>query len=151
MNKGRAYNLPGIGLAGDWPGAWTQTYAQIDTEAGMRGFDKDYFVQQVAGLAQLAGEFMLVKPLVIDLGWGMLKSALVKLPDSAFAAPEDAKARRQALVDQYAAAFRLVESAALDNAQAALQSLSVNISTSLAGDQQAALQALVEKQRAKLG
>ncbi len=39
MNKGRAYGLPGIGLAGDWPGAWTQTYAQADTEAGMHGFD----------------------------------------------------------------------------------------------------------------
>ena len=79
MNKGRAYRIPGIGLAGDWPGGWTQTYAQVDTEAGPHGFDKDYFVQQVAGLSQLAGEFMLVKPLVIDLGWGTLKSALVTL------------------------------------------------------------------------
>ncbi len=50
---------------------------------GPHGFDKEYFVQQVAGLSQLAGEFMLVKPLVIDLGWGGLKSAMVKLPDSA--------------------------------------------------------------------
>ena len=25
MNKGRAYGIPGIGLAGDWPGGWTQT------------------------------------------------------------------------------------------------------------------------------
>lgn len=32
----------------------------------MHGFDSDYFVQ-VAGLTQLIGEFMLVKPLVIDL------------------------------------------------------------------------------------
>ncbi|HEY7389417.1 MAG TPA: twin-arginine translocation signal domain-containing protein, partial [Bryobacteraceae bacterium] len=39
MNKGRAYLIPGIGLAGDWPGGWTQTYAQVDTEAGMHGFD----------------------------------------------------------------------------------------------------------------
>ena len=44
MNKGRAYGIPGIGLAGDWPGGWTQTYAQLDTEAGAHGFDKDYFV-----------------------------------------------------------------------------------------------------------
>ena len=87
MNKGRAYGIPGIGLAGDWPGGWTQTYAQLDTEAGPHGFDKDYFVQQVAGLSQLAGEFMLVKPIVIDLGWGNLKSALVNLPDSGFVAP----------------------------------------------------------------
>ena len=62
MNKGRAYKIPGIGLAGDWPGGWTQTYAQVDTEAGPHGFDKDYFVQQVAGLSQLTGELMLVKP-----------------------------------------------------------------------------------------
>ena len=146
MNKGRAYNLPGIGLAGDWPGAWTQTYAQIDTEAGMRGFDKDYFVQQVAGLAQLAGEFMIVKPLVIDLGWGTLKSALVKLPDAALSAEH-----RQALVNQYVAAFRHVEAAAVSDAQAALQSLSANISIWVASDQQASIQALVEKQRGKLG
>ena len=32
MNKGRAYRIPGVGLAGDWPGGWTQTFAQIDTE-----------------------------------------------------------------------------------------------------------------------
>ena len=90
MNKGRAYHIPGIGLAGDWPGGWTQTYAQLDTEAGPHGFDKEYFVQQVAGLSQLAGELMLVKPIVIDLGWGDLKSALVKLPDSDFVAPQNA-------------------------------------------------------------
>ena len=79
MNKGRVYGIPGIGLAGDWPGAWTQTYAQLDTEAGMHGFDEDYFARQVAGLTQLAGDFMHVKPQVIDLGWGELKTTLVKL------------------------------------------------------------------------
>src|SRR5665213_3441548 len=42
MNKGRAYGIPGLGLAGDWPGGWTQTYAQMDTEAGAPGFDKVY-------------------------------------------------------------------------------------------------------------
>src|ERR1700730_471750 len=63
MNKGRAYRIPGIGLAGDWPGGWTQTYAQVDTEAGAHGFDQDYFVQQVAGLSQLAGDLMRVRPL----------------------------------------------------------------------------------------
>src|SRR5581483_5718962 len=86
MNKGRAYGIPGMGLAGDWPGAWTQTFAQMDTEAGPHGFDKDYFVQQVAGLSQLAGELMVVKPGVIDLGWGELKSALVQLADKDFGA-----------------------------------------------------------------
>src|SRR5438552_18585373 len=74
MNKGRGYGIPGIGIAADCLGGWTQTFAQLDTEAGMHGFDKSYFVQHVAGLSQLAGEFMLVKPIVIDLGWGNLKS-----------------------------------------------------------------------------
>ncbi len=150
MNKGRAYGLPGVGLAGDWPGGWTQTYAQADTAAGMQGFDKDYFVQQVAGLSQLAGEFMLVKPLVIDLGWGMLKSALVKLPDSGFADPREAKAHRQTLMNQYAAAFRHVEAATFVEAQSTLSKLSTQISASVVKDQQGPLRALVDGQIAKL-
>ena len=150
MNKGRVYGIPGIGLAGDWPGGWTQTYAQVDTEAGAHGFDKNYFVQQVAGLAQLAGEFMLVKPLVIDLGWGALKSALVKLQDSAFVAQHEAAARRKTLVNQYVAAFRCVEASALDQATAALNSLVANISAWVVNDQQGTLRELVESQRAKL-
>ena len=116
MNKGRAYGLPGIGLAGDWPGAWTQTYSQIGTEAGPNGFDKNYFVQQVAGLSQLAGDFMLVHPRIIDLGWGKLKSALLSLP----------AAERQTLMDQYTAAFRLVEAGALDKARSTLTGLAAH-------------------------
>ena len=150
MNKGRAYGIPGIGLAGDWPGGWTQTYAQVDTEAGMHGFDSDYFVQQVAGLSQLAGEFMLVKPLVIDLGWGILKSALLKLSNAGFIAPQEAASHRQTLVNQYITAFRHVEAAALTEARGALNSLSGNISAWVADDQQSALRALVEGQLAKL-
>jgi hypothetical protein len=155
MNKGRAYGIPGIGLAGDWPGGWTQTYAQVDTEAGAHGFDKDYFVQQVAGLSQLAGELMLIKPLVIDLGWGLLKSALVKLPDSAFAAPRGfgrtAAAQRKSLVDQYVAAFRQVEAASLDEARSGLKSLAANVSAWVASEQRSAIGALLEGQLAKLG
>ncbi len=150
MNKGRAYGIPGAGLAGDWPGGWTQTYAQIDTEAGMHGFDKDYFVQQVAGLSQLAAEFMLVKPLVIDLGWGKLKSALAKLPDSAFTAPQEGPTRRRALLDQYAAAFRHVEAADLSRAGSTLRSLLADISARVATEQQGVLRALVDAQLAKL-
>jgi hypothetical protein len=150
MNKGRAYRLPGIGLAGDWPGGWTQTYAQVDTEAGGHGFDKDYFVQQVAGLTQLAGELMRVKPRVIDLGWGTLKSALVNLKDSGFAAPHDAAAHRRTLVDQYVSAFRQVEAGALDEARSALKDLAANIAAWVVPDQQGAIAALAEGQREKL-
>ena len=151
MNKGRAYRLPGIGLAGDWPGGWTQTYAQLDTEAGAHGFDKDYFVQQVAGLSQLAGELMRVKPLVIDLGWGTLKSALVNLADTGFVAPQEAATHRQTLVKAYVAAFRQVEAGALDKAKSTLNGLVADISARVVTDQQGALRVLVDGQRAKLG
>jgi hypothetical protein len=135
MNKGRAYGIPGIGLAGDWPGAWTQTYAQIDTEAGPHGFDENYFVQQVAGLSQLAGEFMAVKPLVIDLGWGALKSAIVKLPDS----------DRHDLLEQYVATFRLVAAGALDQARSSLIALAARV------PKEGNLPKLIDTQLAKLG
>ena len=150
MNKGRHYRIPGIGLAGDWPGGWTQTYAQLDTEAGLHGFDKDYFVQQVAGLSQLAGELMLVKPIVIDLGWGDLKSALVNLPASGFVAPQNAATQRRALVHQYVDAFRKVEVAAYDDAKSALKNLAANVSSGVVTDRQAALSALVDGQLSKL-
>jgi hypothetical protein len=150
MNKGRAYGIPGIGLAGDWPGGWTQTYAQVDTEAGDHGFDEIHFVRQVAGLSQLAGEFMLVTPLVIDLGWGQLKSALAKLPDSSFAAPYEASAYRQTLLNQYIAAFGQIQAADLKEARGSLKSLVANISAWVASDRQDGVRALVEDQLAKL-
>jgi hypothetical protein len=150
MNKGRVYGIPGIGLAGDWPGGWTQTYAQIDTEAGAHGFDRDYFVQQVAGLSQLAGELMRVEPLVIDLGWGKLKSSLAKLPDAGFVAPEEAAAQRRMLLGQYVAAFRQVEAGSRAAARSLLKDLAAGIAARLASEQHAAVNALVEAQLAKL-
>jgi hypothetical protein len=150
MNKGREYKIPGIGLAGDWPGGWTQTYAQIDTEAGAHGFDENHFVQQVAGLSQIAAEFMHVKPLVIDLGWGTLRSALANLHESSFIAPHDASTHRQALVNQYVATFRHVEAGALDKAKRTFKALAADISTTVVRDQQGALAALVDAQLRKL-
>ncbi len=149
MNKGRGYGIPGIGLAGDWPGAWTQTYSQVDTEAGPNGFDKDYFVQQVAGLSQLAGEFMLVHPRVIDLGWGKLKSALLNLPDAGFVARPPA-AHRQAMLKQYVAAFRQGETATLDQARSTLHDLAEHIAVAITPDRRAAITALVDAQLARL-
>ena len=81
---------------------------------------------------------------------GTLKSALLKLPDSAFVAPRDASTQRQALVNQYVAAFRGVESGALDHARSMLKDLTANISVSIATDQQSALKPLVDVQLAKL-
>jgi hypothetical protein len=151
MNKGREYQIPGIGLAGDWPGAWTQTYAQVDTEAGAQGFDKDYFVQQVAGLSQITGDLMVVKPLVIDLGWGKLKAALVNLRDSGFVSPHEAAVHRRTLANQYVSTFRHIETNALDEAKSTLKDLGANISARVATDKQAAITTLVEGQLAKLG
>ena len=150
MNKGRAYGIPGIGLAGDWPGGWTQTYAQVDTEAGMQGFHKEYFVQQVAGLSQLAGEFMLVKPVVIDLGWGEIKSAIVKLPDAALVPSDQARAQRDSLVNQYVKAFRGVDRGDLETARDGLRGLSGKIGSVVAGERQGELRKLIEEQIAKL-
>ena len=128
MNKGRGYKIPGCGLAGDWPGAWTQTYAQVDTEAGPHGFDENYFVAQVAGLTQIAGEFMQVRPIVIDLGWGELKTAVMALKDPAALA-------------QYVDVFRKVEAGKHDQARSGLKDLA---------EKHAALNKLVDAQLAKL-
>ena len=120
--------LPGIGLAGDWPGAWTQTWAQVDTEAGPHGFDENYFVAQVAGLSQIAGEFMQVRPIVIDLGWGELKTAVLALKDPAALA-------------QYVDVFRKVESGRQEQARSGLKDLAAK---------HAALNTLIDAQLAKL-
>lgn len=151
MNKGRGYRIPGLGLAGDWPGGWTQTYAQLDTEAGAHGFDKDYFVQQVAGLSQVTGDLMTVKPVVIDLGWGELKSAIVKLTQTDFAAPQHAADDLQGLVDQYVAVFRKVEAASTAEARTLLKDLGANVSKRVVPEKQAAFNKLIDGQLAKLG
>jgi hypothetical protein len=150
MNKGRGYGIPGLGLAGDWPGGWTQTFAQLDTEAGPHGFDKDYFVQQVAGLSQVTAELMMVKPVVIDLGWGQLKSAIVKLTQSDFVAPQEASDHMKMLVDQYVAAFRQIEVAANREARTLLTDLSAAVSKRVVPAKQAALAQLIDGQLAKL-
>jgi hypothetical protein len=140
MNKGRDLGIPGMGLAGDWPGGWTQTFAQLDTEAGLRGFDEHYFVQQVAGLSQMTGEFMHVRPVVIDLGWGNLKSVLTKVADT----------KRQALLGQYVAVFRNVEAGAYKEAQGALKALGDSAYTAVAAAEQPAVKELVDQQMVKL-
>ena len=146
MNKGRAYKIPGLGLAGDWPGGWTQTYAQLDTEAGLHGFDENYFMRQVAGLSQITGELMLVKPIVIDLSWGELKSALAKLPDEALG--KEAATRRPALMEQYKAAFRKLEAGA--GGKDALTALKANVGNWVAPDAHASVSGPIDVLLAKL-
>lgn len=151
LPKGRAHaRIRGYPLrrAGEHDGQIANSRRRFFEAVG--GFDKDYFVQQVAGLTQIAGEFMHVKPIVIDLGWGTLKSALATLKDSGFVKADEAATHRQTLVNQYVAAFRHVESANLDGARNTLNDLAANISARVATDERVALVKLVEGQRAKL-
>ena len=151
MNKGRGYKLPGIGLAGDWPGGWTQTYSQMDTEAGAQGFDKSYFRSQVGGLSQIAGDLMRVDPKVIDLGWGELKSAIAKLDDWAFLKSDSSKEQRQSLLDRYIAAFRALESGNHSGMQEALRGISGSLPAVVVPDARQKLSTLIEMQLAKIG
>jgi hypothetical protein len=139
MNKGRVYGLPGLGLAGDWPGGWTQTFAQIDTEAGPNGFDPDYFVQQVAGLSQITGDLMKVKPAVINLSWGKLNSAIVKMKDTAFRESAEGAAMRKALLDRYVDAFRRIEQGDVAGARTNLKELAAAVSKVAASGEAAAV------------
>jgi hypothetical protein len=167
-NKGRSYNpqIPGIGLAGDWPGAWTQEYSQLGTEAGFPGFDQNYFVQEVAGLTEIAGLVMSQGNLkiVADLGWGEIASGLTcslasictqapqtgLLPDSNFVVPANAPALRQQLVSEFQQAFQDVESAKYSDAITKLQKLDEDIKYSVRDPNQTALSILINDQIAKL-
>jgi len=93
---------------------------------------------------------MQVKPIVIDFGWGNIKSALVNLPDSGFVAQQDASTQRRSLVDQYVAAFRKVEVASNDDARSALKTLAANVSAWVVPDKQPAVATLVDGQISKL-
>ncbi len=107
-------------------------------------------MQQVAGLSQLAGELMLVKPIVIDLAWGDLKSALINLADSGFVARQNAATQRRTLVEQYLAAFREVEVGRYDDAKSTLKNLAANVSAWVVTDKRAALNTFVDGQISKL-
>jgi hypothetical protein len=150
MNKGRAWKIPGCGLAGDWPGSWTQTFAQVDTTAGPHGFDENYFHAQVAGLSQITGEFMQVNPKVIELAWGEIKTSIALLKDSDFGSAADAAANRKTLLDQFTAAHRQVAAAQHDDAGKALKDLSANVAKMVAPDKTAAITKRIDDQRSKL-
>jgi hypothetical protein len=168
---------PGIGLAGDWPGNWTQEYSQYYTEAGtggdvstttgaMPGFDENYFTNEVGGLAEMAGKMMAQTNLVIttDLGWGNIASGLLcttsaicsttpttgQLPDSQFVTPANATGQRAQLVSQYQKAFRYVEHGQYTRAIDALQALEQSVDNSILNPNQTALDVLINNQIQKL-
>jgi len=168
VNKGRSYTpqIPGVGLAGDWPGAWTQEYSQLNTEAGFHGFDEDYFVAQVAGMTQIAGSVMVKSniPITLDLGWGSLASGLTctlpsicsnapmtgLLPDSQFVTPANAPAQRAELVEEYHSAFWDVSRGDYVEAITKLQGLEANVTKWILTPNQTALNILINNQIAKL-
>lgn len=168
VNKGRSYNpqIPGVGLAGDWPGAWTQEYSQLDTQAGFPGFDANYFVAQVAGLSQIAGSIMAQDniKIILDFGWGQIASGLTctlpsicttapptgLLPDSNFVDPSKAATQRQALVGEYQAAFSDVENARYADAMTKLQKLDQDVMYWIRDPNQTALSILINNQIGKL-
>jgi hypothetical protein len=168
VNKGRSYSpqIPGIGLAGDWPGAWTQEYSQLSTEAGFAGFDENYFVTQVAGLTQIAGSIMAQDniKIVLDLGWGQVASGLTctlpsicptrpptgLLPDSQFNVPATAPAIRAKLMFLYNTAMAFLENGQYAQAKSLLQNLQLSISSVIKDPNQTALNILISGQLAKL-
>jgi hypothetical protein len=168
VNKGRSYNppIPGIGLAGDWPGAWTQEYAQLSTEAGYPGFDEHYFVTQVAGLTQIAGSIMAQDNVrvVLDFGWGEIASGLTctlpsicttkpptgLLPDANFVDPASAPAQRAELVNEYQIAYHYVEQAQYGKAINELQTLEQNVAKWIQDPNQTLLTILINDQISKL-
>ena len=168
LTKGSSLNpkRPSFGLAGDWPGAATQTYAQLTTAVSddTLGFSPDYFIQQVAGMSEVIGNLMVVDPIVIDLGWGPIKAGLTCtisaicsttpptgfLPDTQFMNPATAPVTRQALVSEYLAMTDLLEQGLYNHARAALLTMQADIASAIADPNRTALNLAITTQIAKL-
>ncbi len=167
LTKGGSFNpkRPSFGLAGDWPGAATQTFAQLTTEAqgAPLGFAPDYFVQQIAGMSQVIGNLMTVDPIVVDLGWGPIRAGLQCqisaicstpptgfLPDSRFVNPATAPATRQTLVNEYIAMTELLEQGQYNHVKAALLQLQADITANISDPNRTALNLQITSQIAKL-
>jgi hypothetical protein len=169
-NKGRSYSpqIPGLGLAGDWPGAWTQEYSQLTTEAqgAFPGFDENYFVEEVAGLSEITGAIMAQDniKIILDFGWGQIASGLTctmasicttkpstgYLPDTGFVTQANAPTQRAQLVAEYHQAFNEVVAGKYTNAIYELQTLQYNITNWISDPNQTLLIVLINNQIAKL-
>jgi hypothetical protein len=175
VNSAELKGSPGIGLAGDWPGAWTQSYSQLYSEAnypngpgaaqsGAPGFDEDYFVRITSGMTELAGVMMAQSNLKItlDLGWGNIASGILcttsaictttpstgQLPDSSFINSSTASTQRAALFSQYQTAFQYVQQGQYRQAINAFQTLQQNVTSSISSP--TALNTLIGNQITKL-
>jgi hypothetical protein len=135
---------PGIGLAGNWPGSQTQTFAQLGV------FDANLFHTQVAGMAQIIGELMLVEPIVIDLGWGSMHATINNLAETAFNDAAKAGGQKAALLNLYALMFEEVELGDLSTAKVKLQTMKTNVTAQIKTANATALLTLIDAQIAKL-
>lgn len=125
--------IPGGGLAADWVGSHTQTFA------GIKRFDKHLFVTQVAGMSQIVGNLMLVAPVVLDYVWGDLNVMIRDLPDGAFNDPTQASKLRDVLLDKDDAIFDEVRSGEYKGAIHKLENLKKKIIDWIVVANQAAL------------
>jgi hypothetical protein len=175
VNSAELKGSPGVGLAGDWPGNWTQSYSQYTTEAGcptpttctsVPGFDANYFVATANGMSEIAGKMMAQTNLVIvmDLGWGNIASGLTcttsaicvttpttgQLPNTQFVTPANATTQRATLVSQYQTAFQYVQQGQYRQAINALQTLEQEVTSWISAPNQTALNILIGNQITKL-
>jgi hypothetical protein len=98
----------------------------------------------------VTGDLMRVDPKVIDLGWGAIKTAIVKLTNDAMTVSGEPQTQRAALVDQYVIAFRQAERGAMPAAAAALKALDDAVRKTVVSDRQAAIIAAIDGMRATL-
>jgi hypothetical protein len=140
QNFGKS-RLPSIGLAGNWPGYHTQTFA------GIERFDKQLFYEQVAGLSQIAGQFMVADLTAIDLVWGNLKTAIRKLPDKAFKQPAQASIQRAELFKAFDDLFKPFKQKQIDScgkASPKLQSMKKQVADWIVDASQASVDAKID-------
>jgi hypothetical protein len=120
-------------------------------------------VQQVAGMSQVIGNLMVVDPLVIDFGWGRLKSGLACadrilctttpvtgiLPNSQFTNLALASALRSKLIFLYNNAMTFLANGQYVQAKSQLQNLRAAIDANIKDPNQTALNVLIDAQLAK--
>ena len=175
VNSAELKGSPGFGLAGDWPGNWTQSYSQLTTEAGcptptncasVPGWDENYFVATTGGMTELAGLMMAQTnyPIVADLGWGNIDSGIRctisaicvttpttgLLPDTSFKNPSSASTQRAQLVSDYQTAFQFVEQGQYRQAINGLNTLQTDISNFIGGTIATKFSILIGNQITKL-
>jgi len=115
-------------------------------------------------MSQVIGNLMVVDPLVIDFGWGRLKSGLAcastllctttpvtgQLPDSQFNVPAAlAPAIRSKLIFLYNAAMTALENGQYAQAKSLLQNMQTSIISTIKDPNQTALNILISAQLAK--